>query len=67
MEIVIALVIGLIISLIIMLAHKSKLKTVRMQHAAKNYIKQGSVHITTRREIYLYKKVDKRAKPKDNK
>lgn len=66
--ILIALGIGLVISLITMLVHKSKLKSVRMERSAGNYIKQGSVDINVRREMYLYKKVDRRQKPKnDNK
>ena len=65
MWIVIAIVIGLIISFITMMVHKSALKTVRSERAAANYIKQGSVDINVRRETYLYKKVDRREKPKD--
>lgn len=63
--IIIALVIGLIISLIVMLSHKGQLKSVRFEHSAANYVKAGSVNVPVKREIYLYKKVEKRAKPKD--
>ncbi len=64
--IVIGVLIGIVIAVIVMLGHKSKLKSVRMERAAANYIKQGSFHLTSSREIYLYKRVDRRAKPKNN-
>ena len=67
MNIVIGVVIGIIIAIFVMLGHKSKLTSVRMQHAAANYIKQGSFRLTSSREIYLYKRVERREKPKDNK
>ncbi len=66
MEILIAILIGFVISLIIMMVHKSALKTVHMQSSAKDYIKDGSFRLTNKREIYLYKKVDKTPKPKDD-
>lgn len=58
--------IGVVIAVIVMLVHKSKLKSVKMQHAAANYIKQGSMQVTTSREIYLYKKVRSFEKPQNN-
>lgn len=64
--ILIGILIGIVIAVIIMLGHKSKLKSVRMERAAANYIKQGSFHLTTSREIYLYKRVERREKPKQN-
>lgn len=67
MAIVVGVLIGIVIAVVIMLGHKSKLKSVKMQHAAANYIKQGSFRLTTSREIYLYKRVERREKPKDNK
>lgn len=67
MAIVVGVVIGIIVAVIVMLGHKGKLKSVRMQHAAANYIKPGSFKLTSSREIYLYKRVERREKPKDNK
>ncbi len=67
MNIVVGVLIGIVIAVIVMLVHKSKLRSVRMQHAAANYIKQGSFKLTTSRDIYLYKRVERREKPKDNK
>jgi len=63
--IVVGAVIGVIVAIIVMLCIKAQLSSVHMQHAAKNYIKPGSFHLTTSREIYLYKKVDRQEKPKD--
>ncbi len=63
--VVIGAVIGVIIAVIVMLSLKGQLKSVRMQHAAKNYIKQDSMKVTTAREIYLYKKVDAHEKPQN--
>ncbi len=64
--IVIGIIIGIIIAVFIMLGHKSKLKSVHMEKAASNYIKQGSFQLTSSREIYLYQRVNRVAKPKDN-
>lgn len=43
---------------------KAQLKSVRSEKAARPYIKQGSFKVTTRRDIYLYQKVERREKPK---
>lgn len=64
--IIVGVIIGILIAVFVMLGHKSKLKSVRMQSAAANYIKQGSFRLTTSREIYLYKRVERREKPKNN-
>lgn len=64
--IVVGVIIGILIAVFVMLGHKSKLKSVHMERAAANYLKSDSFHLTTSREIYLYKKVDRRAKPKNN-
>ena len=46
--------IGLLVSLIATGSMKSKLKTVRAQTAASQYVKAGSMNITECREIFLY-------------
>ena len=58
----ICLVIGLIISLITVGRMKAKLKTVRAQTAANNYMKENSLNITDSRETYLYKTTTKAKK-----
>ncbi len=59
------IIVGIIVAVVVMMVHKGKLKSVKMQHAAANYIKQGSMKVTEAREIYLYKKVDRTEKPRD--
>lgn len=66
MEIFIGAIIGVVIAVIIMLVLKGQLKSVHMEHAARNYIKQGSFRLTASREIYLYKKVDAREKARNS-
>lgn|GEM_PF-2507075 len=65
MPVVVGVIIGILIGVFIMLGHKSKLRSVKMQHAAANYIKRDSMKVTTSREIYLYKKVNRIPKNKD--
>ena len=66
MEIIVGVIIGVIVAVIIMLALKGQLSSVHMQHAARSYIKQGSFRLTQSRETYLYKKVDRTQRQKDN-
>ena len=66
MSVVIGVVVGVIIAVIVMLVLKGQLKSVHMEHAARNYIKQGSFKLTASRDIYLYKKVDRTVRQKDN-
>ncbi|MBR1535196.1 MAG: TPM domain-containing protein [Ruminococcus sp.] len=61
-----AIVIGFVIAMLIMNAIRSKLKTVAMQHGAKNYVRQGSMNVTASRDTYLYSTVSKTAKPKND-
>lgn len=58
--------VGIIIAVCIMMYHKGQLKSVRMERSARNYVEPGSFNITYSDEIYLYKKVDRTEKPKDN-
>lgn len=66
MEIIVGAIIGVIIAVIIMLSLKAQLSSVHMQSAARSYIKQGSFHLTQSRETYLYKKVDRTERAKNN-
>ena len=52
--------IGLLVSLITTGSMKSKLKTVRAQTAASQYVKAGSMNITECREIFLYHQLQRR-------
>ncbi len=61
-EIIVSLVIGLIIGLIVTGSMKRKLKSVRFEDEAANYVKDGSLHITSSNEIYLYNTVTRVAR-----
>ena len=58
--------IGFVISLIITGIMKSKLKTVRSQSAADIYVKKGSMQITGKNDLFLYRHVDRRKKPENH-
>ena len=60
----IAIFIGLVIAIVIMLAIRSKLKTVAMQHGAKNYVREGSMNVTAARDTYLYSTVSRTRRQK---
>ncbi|MCQ2495907.1 MAG: hypothetical protein MJ131_04875 [Lachnospiraceae bacterium] len=60
----IAVVIGLLAGFIGTLSMRSELKSVRIADAAQNFIKQGSFKLNDSRDIYMYRKVERRAKPK---
>lgn len=64
--IVISLVVGFVIALISTLVMKGQLKSVRRQPAAKDYLVPGSMNVTTSRDMYLYRNVTKRARPKES-
>ena len=60
----ISLVAGIVLSLIVVGTMKSKLKTVRFQAAANNYVKAGSMNLTESRDIFLYNTMTKQKKRK---
>ncbi len=57
--------IGCIISLIIVMVMKGQLKSVKMQSGAADYVKKNSLKIDVSRDIYLYRNVSRRLRPKD--
>lgn len=61
-----SLVVAFIISLIVTGVMKGQLKSVRSQSAADNYIKQGSLQLTKKNDLFLYKHIDRRKKPENN-
>lgn len=63
--ILISLIVGAILAFIITGYMRSQLKTVRKQMSAMSYVKDGSMNITDRRDLFLYRKVHRTAKPKD--
>ena len=64
-NLLIALIVGFVIALLATGVMKGKLKTVRFQSAASNYVKANSMNVTESRDMFLYTHVDRRAKPKD--
>lgn len=62
----ISLAIGALFALIITGIMKSKLKTVRFQPEAASYVRKDSLNITVSRDLFIYRKVDRRAIPKNN-
>ena len=60
------LVIGLVLALIITGVMRGKLKSVRSQRAAANYVRQGSMNVTQSYELFLYKTVQRRERPKSS-
>lgn len=61
-----AIIVGVVIGFIVTAVMKSKLKSVRSQSAAADYVKSGSMKITHSSEYFLYKNVTCREKPKEN-
>ena len=56
-SLVIAVIIGAVISFIILGTMSAKLKTVRPQRAASNYVRHGSFNLTKDLDIYLYRNI----------
>lgn len=61
-NLVIALIVGLLIGLIVALILKGQLKSVRKQNQANVYVKPGSMQVTIRSDIYLYRNVTRTKK-----
>ena len=64
--ILIAIVAGLLTGLIIANVEKGKLKTVRKNNRAAEYIVQGSMEVTGQNEIFLYKETERTEKPRND-
>ena len=64
--ILISIAVGIVVALIVVGVMKGKLKTVRRQAAASNYLKDGSLNIIESNDVFLYSSVSKTAKPKDD-
>lgn len=63
-NLIIALIIGFIAALIITGVMKGQLKSVCRQSAASSYVKKDSLHITESRELFLYKRTERKEKTK---
>lgn len=65
-NLVVSLVIGLIVAVITVLILRGQLKSVKKQYQANVYIRDGSMKVTQATDLYLYRNVTRRAKPKSS-
>lgn len=61
-----SLAIGFVIALIVVSVMKGKLKSVRPQNAAADYVRPGSMRLTESQDLFLYTHTTRTARPKDN-
>ncbi len=62
----ISLGIGLVIAFLIVNAMRMKLKSVAPNESAADYMRPGSMNVSESRDMFLYRNVTRRAKPKNN-
>ena len=63
---IIGAVVGIIVSTVILLGMRRKNKNVQFVYGASNYVRQDSFNIDYRKSLFLYSKVTKTARPKNN-
>ena len=61
-NLIIALIVGAVAGIVVAFVLKKQLKSVRQQKQANVYIKSGSMQITTRRDLFLYREVSRTKK-----
>ena len=66
LHIVIAAGIGLLIGGITVGVMAGGMKSVRRQAAAKDYLREGSLNLTDSRDVFLYRTLDRRERPKED-
>ena len=57
-------IVGIVVAFIVTLIMKGQLKSVRQQRAAANYVVPGSFRLTARSDVFLYRNVVRRERPK---
>ena len=62
----ICFVIGFLIALIVTGVMRGQLKSVRSQSGASDYVKAGSLNITHRQDLFLYREIRKVEKPRND-
>ena len=62
----IGIILGAVVSTIILLIMRKANKNVQFQYGAASYIRDGSLHIDTRKDIYLYRKLTKTRRQTSN-
>ena len=65
-NLLLGLVVGLVVAFIVVTAMKSQLKTVRPRREAHEYTRKDSMNVTQSRDLFLYRTVHRRPKPKDS-
>ncbi len=65
-NLIIAVVIGAVIAFLILSVMKAKLKSVRPQRAASNYVRNGSFVLTKDLDIYLYRNITRRRRSNES-
>ena len=65
MNLMIALLVGVLAGVITAKSLKGQLKTVRQKNEAKNYIKSGSLSLHTQNDVFLYRDIQRTAKPRE--
>ena len=65
-SLVIAVIIGFVVALIATAIMKGQLNSIRSQIGAGNYVKTGSMNVTESRDMFLYRRVDRRLRPQNN-
>ena len=58
------IIMGAIVSTVILLAMRKQNKNVKFQYGASPYVREGSFRILLRKDIFLYRKITKTARPK---
>lgn len=64
--IAICMAVGLLIGLIAVGVMSAKMKTVRLQSGASDYVRTGSMSVSRSRDIFLYSQVTRTPRPKSN-
>lgn len=64
-NLIICLVIGFIAAFITTAIMKGKLKSVRSKPRAEEYVRQGSLDITNATDLFLYRTINRKPRPKD--
>ena len=65
-RLLIALVVGSVLAFIPVLVMKKKLDNVEMKREASDYVVRDSIVMTEQRDMFLYRNIQRRLKPKDN-
>lgn len=64
--VIISLIAGVVIAFAITMTFKAQLNNVRSKSGANDYMKSGSLNVKTSRDTFLFSRVSRIAKPKNN-